>query len=104
MEVVLGVKNRGSVSTGLLLQLLPADERDHCCPPLCLTFTEQHLWPQATALATMNTSLLNTCSPAEYLGGPVAKLGCVKLPTDSGHSTTVNLASLHDTSTAGLGC
>ena len=57
-----------------------ADEGDHCCDALCLTFTEQYLWPQATALATMNTSLLNTCSPAEYLGGPVAKLGCVKLP------------------------
>ena len=62
-----------------------ADEGDHCCDALCLTFTEQYLWPQATALAAMSTSLLNTCSPAEYFGGPVAKLGCVKLPTDSGH-------------------
>ena len=56
----------------LLLPLLPAEE-DHCCDPLCLTFTEQHLWPQAIALATMNTSLLNTYSH-------VARLGCVKLP------------------------
>ena len=88
---------------GVLLPLLPVEE-DHCCGPLCSTFTEQHLWPQATALATMNTSLLNTCSPAEYLGGPVARLGCAKLPTDSGHYTTVNLASLHDTRTAGPGC
>ena len=74
---------------------------------LCVTFTEHHLWPQAIALATMNTSLLNTYSHAEYLGGHVAKLGCVKLPTDSGHSITVNWASLHatlDTSTAGPGC
>ena len=58
---------------------------DYCCDHLCVTFTEQHLWPQAIALATMNTSLLNTYSHAEYLGGHVAKLGCVKLPTDSGH-------------------
>ena len=41
---------------GVLLPLLPVEE-DHCCGPLCSTFTEQHLWPQATALATMNTSL-----------------------------------------------
>ena len=70
---------------------------DYCCDHLCLTFTEDpkhHLWPQAIAFATMNTSLLNTYSHAEYLGGHVAKLGCVKLPTDSGHSTTVNWASL----------
>ena len=40
-----------------------------------VTFTEHHLWPQAIAFATMNTSLLNTCSHAEYFGGHVVKPG-----------------------------
>ena len=53
----------------LLLPLLPAEE-DHCCDPLCLTFTEHHLWPQATALATMNTSLTEKIVQFAVVCGP----------------------------------
>ena len=77
----------------LLLPLLPAEE-DHCCGPLCLTFTEQHLWPQATALAAMNTSLITKNSPICCCVWPPDDEYFKQMNNSLGCTVDINLGSL----------
>ena len=49
---------------GVLLPLLPVEE-DHCCGPLCSTFTEQHLWPYAI---TPQTAIAHRPRPLIIVG------------------------------------